>query len=213
MIILGAFLGAVALFFVGLFAVLYKYKAFAIQEPLPEPIIPPKPAPEPVPVPEPPKPLPMPEKTKREHLYEVAKDIALAPVKRDMSPLDRAPDRLACVESLDGVFFEAFGEHLFTPADRLSTARAYAAMRVDPRLELIKNEGALPGDVVVSPSGMSTKGAPHGHTGIRGKTTYMSNDSDTGKWLANYNLNNWKLVFQDTLGFPIFHFRVKGTIV
>lgn len=164
----------------------------------PESPLPPKP-PEPMPEPV----IPVPVKTKRERLYDVAK----ACIGRDMSPLDRAPDSLACMESVDGIWLETFGEHLLEPGDRLSTARGYAAMRVDPRLKRVEGP-FLPGDIVISPTGMSTKGSPHGHTGIRGVNAYMSNDSGSGKWTANYNLPNWKAYFGDTLGFPTFHFRV-----
>lgn len=167
------------------------------QIPAPEPPLPPSP-PEPMP-----EPIPAPVKSNREHLYEVAK----ACIGKDMSPLDRAPDTLGCMESLDGVWLEAFGEHLLEHADRLSTARGYAAMRVHPRLKLVK-EDFLPGDIVISPTGLSTKGSPNGHTGIRGIHQYMSNDSSNGKWMANYNLPNWKAYFGDKLGFPTFHFRV-----
>lgn len=151
----------------------------------------------------------MPETTNREHLY----DIAYASRGKDMSPLDKAPDNLACMESLDGVYFAAFGEHLLSPANRLSTNLGYKSMLKDPRLELIDNADALPGDMVISPTGYSKKNAKHGHCGIRGKTAYMSNDSNTSLWTANYNLSNWELVFHKTLGFPVIHFRVKGNMV
>lgn len=188
---------------------LWKYKSFAIQNPEPiEPLdVPQEPQNSPVePLPEPVKEILMPEKTNREHLY----DTAYASRGKDMSPLDKAPDNLACMESLDGVYFAAFGEHLLSPANRLSTNLGYKSMLKDSRLELIDNADALPGDMVISPTGYSKKNAKHGHCGIRGKTAYMSNDSNTSLWTANYNLANWKLVFEDTLGFPIYHFRVKG---
>lgn len=206
--ILGYLLAGIIAIISGVVA-LWKYKAFAVQEPEPiEPLeVPTSPKTPPTsPVLPEVKEVPMPTKTNREKLY----DTAYACRGKDMSPLDRAPDNLACMESLDGVYFTAFGEHLLKQEDRLSTARGYASMKVDPRLELIQNADALPGDIVISPTGTSTKGALHGHTGIRGKTAYMSNDSSSGLWMANYNLPNWKLVFQDTLGFPIYHFRVKG---
>jgi len=201
---------AVAMFIAGVVA-LIKYRAFSIQTEYPfiEPLEEPKLPVESVPLPEKEIPPAMPKLTKREHLYDTAYDS----IGIDMSPQDKAPDALGCMESLDGVYLAAFGEHLLMPADRLSTARGYAAMRVNPNLELIKNEDAGFGDIVISPSGMSTKNSKHGHCGIRGHNAYMSNDSDTGKWLSNYNIPNWKLVFADTLGFPIFHFRVRGDVV
>lgn len=173
-------------------------------EPVPEaPKQPVEDAKVPEPIPEPPKP----KVSCREHLYAVAK----ASLGTDMSPEDRAPDSLGCMESVNGVWLAAFGEQLLAPEDRLSTARGYASMRIDKRLrKLADGEEPLPGDIVISPTGMSTIGAPHGHTGIRGVEAYMSNDSSTGKWTANYNLPNWKLVFHDKLGFPVFHFRPVG---
>lgn len=208
-----AFIAGVAAFIVAVFS--WIARAGSLPEPI-EPLVeiphaePPKPAPEPVIVPEPPKPLPMPTKTKREHLYDTSKDC----IGRDMSPLDMAPDNLACLESLDGVYMEAFGEHLFSIGDRLSTARGYASLRVDPRVEFIDKEQALPGDIAIAPTGKSTKGAPHGHCWVWGRETAMSNDSyDRGKWKANYKLANVFSLFHDKLGFPIFFFRVKGDVV
>lgn len=169
--------------------------------PPPEPIIP-------IPVPEPVQPVPepvVPSESKREKLYRIAKECRGV----DTSPADVASDDLACAESLNGVFKKAFGSPIATGTALVSTNALYKAMIKDPRLELVPGKDALPGDIVISPTGYSTKGADHGHCGIRGITTYMSNDSTTGKWTANYNLPNWKLVFHDTLGFPIHHFRVK----
>lgn len=179
----------------------FKYKAWAVQEPLEDPEVPVTPS---IPT-EPPKPLPMPEKTKREHLY----DTAYASRGKDMSPLDRAPDNLACMESMDGVYFAAFGEHLLTPANRLSTNLGYKSMLADPRLALIPNADALPGDMVISPTGYSTKGTKNGHCGCWGKSSVMSNDSSTGKWTANYSHAAWYNVFENVLGFPVYFFRVK----
>lgn len=155
-----------------------------------------------------PKPITMPEPTesKRERLYRVAKSC----IGRDMSPNDVAPDSLACMESLDGVFLEAFGEHLLPPANRLSTANGYQAMLHDPRLEKITEADALPGDISIAPTGTSTNGSAHGHVGIRGKEDYMSNDSSSGLWKAHYTIAAWKLVFTGTLKFPLYYFRVKG---
>lgn len=167
--------------------------------------VPPKPAPEP-PLPPNPAPMPEPVETKRERLYRVAKSC----IGRDMSPNDVAPDSLACMESLDGVWLETFGEHLLPLANRLSTASGYQAMLHDARLEKITEAQALPGDISIAPTGTSAKGSPHGHVGIRGKETYMSNDSSTGLWKANYTLPAWKLVFSTTLKFPLYYFRVKG---
>lgn len=189
----------------------FKYKIFDVQYPEePEPLQSPKTVPEPPITPKPPEPMPelvKPVQTKREHLYEVAK----ACIGQDMSPQDVAPDTLACMESVDGVYLKAFGKHLLSPANRYSTMLGYKAMLNNPELEVVADP--LPGDIVISPTGYSSKNSPHGHTGLRGISTYMSNDSDSGLWKANYTLAAWPLVFSKTLGFSVIHFRVKGDMI
>lgn len=144
------------------------------------------------------------EMTNTQKLYAVA----LGSIGKDMSPLDRAPDSLGCMESLDGVYFACFGEHLLSLENRLSTELGYQAMILDPRLEKIDIPEA--GDIVISPTGYSKKGFSHGHTGIWGKYDVMSNDSASGLWRDNYTHEAWYTVFGTTLGFPIYFFRVRG---
>lgn len=138
----------------------------------------------------------------REKLYDTAK----ACIGRDMSPQDIAPDSLACAESLNGVFKEAFGEDIKKGV--VSTEVLYHALLNDSRFILIAQSDILPGDISLAVTGQSAKGAPHGHVGIWGKETVMSNDSSSGLWKANYTLAAWPLVFEKTLGFPLHAFRV-----
>lgn len=149
-------------------------------------------------------PIPAPE-TNREKLYRVAKSC----LGREMSPLDIAPDTLACVESLNGVFKEAFGTPIATGI--VGTSLLYAHMLEDSRFKEIPNEEALPGDIRIYVTGQSEKGAPHGHVLVLGKETAMSNDSNStppGLWHAHYTLPAMALVFEKTLGFPPVTFRV-----
>lgn len=67
----------------------------------------------------------------------------------------------------------------------------------------------LPGDVVISPTGFSSKNSPHGHTGIVAKYGILSNDSDTGLFLEKYTIASWHQYFGVTEGFPVFYFRSK----
>lgn len=142
--------------------------------------------------------------TNREKLYQTA----LASLHKDMSPLDKAPNTLACMESVDGVYLTCFGEHLLSPATRLSTELGYQAMIIDRRLEKVTSP--LPGDIVICPTGYSSIGSQHGHTGIWGNFDVMSNDSNTGLWTDNYTQTAWDTVFHKTLGFPVYYFRVIG---
>lgn len=141
-----------------------------------------------------------PSMTNAERLYETA----LASLGKDMSPADHAPDSLACMESVDGVWLAAFGIHLLSPADRLSTELGYKAMLVDSRLRMIDTPEV--GCIVISPTGFSTKGASHGHVGCWGKFDVMSNDSNSGLWTDNYTHEAWYDVFQKKLGFPVLFF-------
>lgn len=60
-----------------------------------------------------------------------------------------------------------------------------------------------PGTTVLAETGTSTKGSPHGHVGIMGQNGWiMSNDSDTGLFVAKYTAATWNAYFSTTLGFP-----------
>lgn len=148
-------------------------------------------------------PQPMPTQTKAEQLYSTA----YASIGKDMSPANIAPNSLACAESLNGVFFAAFNEHLGTGAALTSTQALYQEMVQDTRLEQITSmeEGAI----VISPTGYSSEGAKHGHCGVVGKFDVMSNDSNSGLWLDNYTKETWYNVFNKQLGFPVYLFRIK----
>lgn len=66
----------------------------------------------------------------------------------------------------------------------------------------------MPGDVIISPTGESTKESPHGHTGIIAKFGICSNDSDTGLWKENFTLEHWKDHYSAQLGFPVLFYRL-----
>lgn len=134
-------------------------------------------------------------------------DTAVACLGRDMSPQNLAPNSLACAESLNGVFKEAFGKVIDDGSGLLSTAGLYQRLKNDSRFTQVNDP--QPGDIVISPTGLSYKGSAHGHCGLWGKFDIMSNDSDTGKWKDNYTHQAWYDVFQKELGFPVFFFRVK----
>lgn len=63
------------------------------------------------------------------------------------------------------------------------------------------------GDIIISPTGTSTKNAPHGHVGIIGLHGIMSNDSNTGLWGENYTIDSWNVAYAQKLGFPVYIFR------
>lgn len=142
-------------------------------------------------------------KSKQERFYEYAK----SKLGIDVSPRDIAPDRLACAESLNevvrGFFGNPIGENL------VSTKILFDKLCEDERFYQVANSQVLPGDISIAVTGESTNGSPHGHCGVWGKETVMSNDSDTGKWSAHYTKDAWVKVFAGTLGFPLHTFRLR----
>lgn len=139
--------------------------------------------------------------SKSQHLYDVSK----ACIGRDMSPQDVALDSLACVESLRGVYKEAFGEDI---APVLNTADLNKAMEKDSRFQKVYVPEK--GDISIAISGTSPL-MQHGHVVIRGEFDSMSNDSRDGVWKANYKNEAFVSLFRDQLRFEIVHFRVLGT--
>jgi len=158
--------------------------------PAPEPVT--VPSTVPVPVPEPPR------LTNREHLYQVAKGC----LGRDMA---KTQNELGCAEAVNAVHKLAFGRQIGGGA---STALLYKALKAHPDFMAVTEP--LPGDIIISPTGTSSKGAPNGHTGIVGKTHIMSNNSLTYKWDATHTPGQWAAYYGKKLGFPTFYFRRKG---
>ncbi len=144
-------------------------------------------------------------KSPRERLYETA----VACLDTDASPKDLAPDDLACAESVNNVYFKAFGEYIETPG--LSTTKLFAAM-MDRTDKFLRVTDCQEGNIIISPTGFSKNSSlpiPNGHVGIIGKSgKIMSNSSATGKFIENYTLNTWTQRYRATGGYPIHVFKV-----
>lgn len=69
------------------------------------------------------------------------------------------------------------------------------------------------GGIVMCATGTSTKGSPHGHTAIIGKSWMMANDSDTGLFAAKYTYQTWLQYFTVALGFPTVYYALKKIVV
>ena len=157
-----------------------------------------EPTPMPEPTPEPPPYTP----SAREKLYEVSK----ACIGKEMSPKDLADDEVACVESLEGVYKWYKGKFISghtTPL--LSTYALYIILKDHP--DFVQVTEPEYGDIVVSPTGTGNGKIPHGHCGVVGKRDWMSNDSNTGLWQANFTRAKWYAYYHDKGGYPVFFFR------
>ncbi len=120
--------------------------------------------------------------TNREKLY----DTAYSFLGKDASPTDKAPDDLACAESVNAVYKTAFGHEV---GGGLSTLEMYRVLQIKQG-EFMEVDSPLYGDLIISPTTMTK--VPVGHVGIVGKWQIMSNSSVTGKWEARYTLDTWR---------------------
>jgi hypothetical protein len=111
---------------------------------------------------------------------------------------------LGCVETANFIFKSATGTPICNSA---STVDAYKELQDENRFMRVCDP--LPGDVIVSPTGMGNGKMPHGHIGIVAKQGVMSNSSETGRLELNYTLKKWTELFYIYGGFPIYYYRVK----
>lgn len=135
-----------------------------------------------------------------EIIYQTAYKALGTPMTLD----ETVPKDVRCAEAVSAVLSRAGVSGI--PAHGIpGTAAFYDWMENSPRWTKIP--APEPGAVVICPSGMSSKGSPHGHMGICGKSWMMANDSDTGLFAAKYTYASWLRYFGTGLGFPTFYFR------
>lgn len=172
---------------------LWKYKAFAIQEPaliepLVDPVEPPKlPVTPSLPV-EPPKPLPMPEKTKTEELYELSKSLLGAHLGKDTS----VPWMVNCANACTDVLIRAGVKGL--PPKGIAGTTALLSFLEDST-EFKEVDEYTPGAVIINATGTGN-GKIRGHVGICGNHVIMSNNSETGLWDDVWNWTRWYNYYQ-----------------
>lgn len=164
--------------------------------------IPPTPEPAPttppvVEVPTPPKPQTI---SIRESLYIVAK----GNLGMDVTPHDEVDDDVDCADSLNTIYKITTGRPISTPG--YSTIELYNAMMSDPK-RFKKVDTPLPGTIIICVSGTGNGNLGHGHCGICGKVSIMSNTSATGKWQANYTFTSWEKYFSQFGGMRIHLFE------
>lgn len=125
-------------------------------------------------------------------------DTAYSFIGKDASPRDFAQDEYGCVDSLQEVIRAA--GRAYIAGRTLSTATLCQQLLKSPAYKLIN--GPELGAVTVFP----TAGDNHGHCGIVGRNYVMSNDSNSGYWLANYTLAGWSQTAKNRR-LPVFYFR------
>lgn len=143
---------------------------------------------------------PMP--TSAEKIYQVAKLCLGEHLTLDST----VPADLGCAEAVSYVLGKA---GLSVPAKGFQgTANLYTWLLQHPDFKAVTTPTA--GGVVISPTGTSSKGAPHGHVGIVLQHGIGSNDSSTGLFKENYTTESWAKYFGVQKGFPVYYFAPVG---
>ena len=129
-------------------------------------------------------------------LFEVARSC----LGKDVAPLE---NEFGCAEAVNNIVFKAFGDYA---GGDLSTFRMYHALRNNRKFVVVSSP--LPGDIILSPTGMGNGRLKNGHTGIVGQNNMvMSNSSDDGLFKENFTLSLWRERYQRFGGFPVYFYR------
>ncbi len=128
-------------------------------------------------------------------IYDFAKDC----IGTDIA---KTQDELGCAEAVSFILSGAAVSG-FPPRGFLSTADFYKWLEANAHRVSVGE----PGDIIISPTGTSTKGSPHGHVGIVAKYGILSNNSQTGLFDEYYDLTKWTSYFSTDLGFPVLFYR------
>lgn len=128
---------------------------------------------------------------------------ALKHIGTDASPADRVDDVLGCAESVTEIINKVIPFPIIT-----GTWTLWDRLRRDSRFR--KTGIPMPGDIVISATG-NGNGRIRGHVGVVGyNSVIMSNDSATGKFMANYTLDGWDERYRQQGGIPTeFYTRVR----
>lgn len=109
-----------------------------------------------------------------------------------------------CAQTVNSIVEAAIG---VTIGGGASTYLMYQCLNSQPT-RFIKAADPEPGDIVISPSGYSSKGVPNGHVGIVGRFGVLSNNSVNGLLQEDYTLETWQDFFGVKDGFPVDFFHV-----
>lgn len=134
---------------------------------------------------------------RRKYVYT----IALNYIGTDPTPGDQVDDVVACAHSVTTILMKA------GMMDRIiiGTWTLEQYFKNSPHWTPTDTPGV--GDVILSATGTGN-GKIRGHVGLCGKNgIIMSNDSWTGKWMANYTEHTWKKRYKSVGGFPITYWR------
>ena len=121
-------------------------------------------------------------------------------IGKDISPRE---DEYGCAETVNTLCVKAFGE----PAGGdLSTLRMYGALRQSNKWVQVSRP--LPGDIIISPTGLGNGKMKNGHVGIVVEDSLIASNNSIDSLLAvNYTLAAWREQYGGLGGFPVVFFR------
>ena len=131
--------------------------------------------------------------------------IAKSKLGQDASPFDAVNDSVGCAESLSMIIRQLDPAFPFVTGtwSLLDALRSSLGFR-----QLYSIEDIEVGDVVLAVTGQGNGSVSNGHAGIVIDTNSVaSNDSKTGKFLANYTVDSFVEYFNKKGGYPIYIFR------
>lgn len=120
----------------------------------------------------------------------------------DVSPEDVIPDEYDCAETVCILLkLAGFSIGYFPLTTDLYHALIYSS-------DWMSVQNPLPGDVIISPTGMGNGSIPNGHVGIMDTDSMvMSNSSESGTLERHYTLSDWNHRYRDSGGYPVLFFR------
>ncbi len=126
---------------------------------------------------------------------------ARAAVGTDVTPDDRVPDDVACAVTVSALMAKV------RPFPMISgTYTMYTYLR--PKYDIATTP--LPGDIIISPTGMASKKViSNGHVGVVGVGGIIySNNSRTGKLDTHWTIASWREYYEKKGGYPVYFFRI-----
>lgn len=135
-------------------------------------------------------------------LYNTALDY----IGVDASPADLVDDVVGCAESVTQILRKV------VPTTPIITGTWTLDRHLARSRHWVLVGSPMPGDVVISPTGTGN-GSIRGHVGIVGKNqVIMSNDSYSGKWMANYTIDRWRARYVGQGRMPMQYYRLSEFI-
>lgn len=127
----------------------------------------------------------------------------------DFTPLDVIPDEVGCAEAVTTILKQA------GVIDSVIAGTWTLNRHFEQSKNWLPTNNPQPGDVIISPTGHAKEktSVKRGHVGIVGdKGIIYSNDSYTGKWMANYTIQTWHDRYSKLGKYPVYYYTYLTTL-